>query len=114
MNSQIENKIKAYIDLNKQLSEKRKKMTEDRKLLLQLETEIEEYMDQHSKNSVTLDDCEIVRYDKKVSQTFKKEAMVENINTIVKDTGKSEKLVDTILENKSFKIEKKIKLKIKK
>ncbi len=113
MNKEIEDKVRAYMNLNKNLTEIRKKSINDRKLLQKLESEILEYMKEHTMETIALDEGEIICYDKKINQTFKKEAMIENINSLVKNTEKSEKLVETILSNKSFKLEKKIKTKLK-
>ena len=79
-----------------------------------LELEIKEYMTQNDMDSVSLKDGEIVLYARKIPQTFKKEVIMEKINEKLKDTQKSEELAQSIIQNKQFIVEDKIKAIIKK
>jgi hypothetical protein len=110
----IQEKFKLYLDINKEIAELRKAQANYKKQLAQLETDIDEYMEKNSMDSIALKEGEIVRYDRKVNQTFKRESMVECLNNTIKDEEKAEKLVESILTNKTFKVEKKLKVNIKK
>ena len=65
-------------------------------------------------DSISLKDGEIVLYSRKISQTFKKETIVERLTEELKDNLKAEQLAQSILENKKFIVEDKIKAVIKK
>lgn len=111
----IQDKLKLYIELNKEITAFRKKQAEQKKILQTLEKEIQEYMTTNSLDSIPLKDGDIVLYEKKVSQSFKRPAMIEKITEELKCDGtKAEKLAESILTNKVFTVETKIKANIKK
>lgn len=111
----IQEKLRLYIELNKEISAFRKKQSEQKKVLQTLEKEIQEYMTTNDLDSIPLKDGEIVLYDRKVSQSFKRPAIVEKITEELRcDETKAEKLAESILTNKVFTVEKKIKANIKK
>lgn len=110
----IQETFKKYLDINKEILELRKKQAEYKKLSQQLELDIRDYMEKNSMDSISLKEGEIILYDRKINQTFKKESMVECLTNTIKDENKAEKLVESILTNKSFKVEKKLKVNVKK
>ena len=114
MNSEIQQKFQNYLDLHKSLSKMRKEQKETKTLIDKLEKEIKEYMTENDMDSIALKDGEIILYSKKVSQTFKKEVIMEKINEHLKDLQESETLTESILHNKKFILQDKIKAVIKK
>jgi hypothetical protein len=71
-------------------------------------------MTKNDMDSVSLRDGEIVIYPKKISQTFKKESIVEKLTEKLNDSQKAEELTQSILKNKTFIVEDKLKAVIKK
>jgi hypothetical protein len=65
-------------------------------------------------DSISLKEGEIVMYSKKISQTFKKDVILEKIKEKLHDSQKAEELTDSILQNKKYIVEDKIKAVIKK
>ena len=114
MSTPIQEKLHKYLDLQKQLGEIRKQQNIIKKSLQNMEADIKEYMTTNDMDSISLKDGEIVLYGKKISQTFKKEVMLEKINEKLKDSQKAEELTESILNNKQFIVENKIKAVIKK
>lgn len=111
----IQEKFKLYLDINKEITEFRKKQREQKKMLQQLEQEIFDYMSDNNMDSISLKDGEIVLYDRKVSQSFKRPAIVEKLTEKLRcDEKKAEDIAESILTNKVFTVEKKIKANIKK
>ena len=114
MSSTIQETFKKYIELQKQLTDMRKQQKIVKKNADTLELEIKEYMTKNEMDSISLKDGEIVLYARKIPQTFKKEVMMEKINERLKDSQKSEEIAQSILQNKQFIVEEKIKAVIKK
>lgn len=114
MSSGIQQKLQEYIDINKELAQFRKQQRAHKEQLVSLEKEIKEYMTQHDMDSISLKDGEIVLYNKKIPQTFKKESMIEKLTEKLNDPKKAEELTDSILQNKTFIVEEKIRAVIKK
>lgn len=114
MSSPIQETLQKYLQLQKDLVEMRKKVKEVKKNADSLELEIKEYMTKNSMDSISLKDGEIVLYARKIPQTFKKEVIMEKINEKLKDSQKAEELTESILQNKQFILEDKIKAVIKK
>lgn len=111
----IQEKFRMYLDMQRELSEFRKKQAEQKKLLKSLEDEIMDYMKTNEMDSIALKEGEIILYDRKVSQTLKKDTMTEKISEKLKcDEKRAEELVESIFSNKVFTLEKKIKANIKK
>jgi hypothetical protein len=110
----IQEKFKLYIELNKEITEFRKKQRDQKKILDQLEKEIFSYMSDNNMDNISLKDGEIVLYDKKVSQSFKRPAIIEKLTEKLHcDEKKAEDIAESILTNKVFTLEKKIKANIK-
>ena len=114
MSSTIQETFQKYIELQKQLTDMRKQQKIVKKNADTLELEIKEYMTKNEMDSISLKDGEIVLYARKIPQTFKKEVMMEKINERLKDSQKSEEIAQSILQNKQFIVEEKIKAVIKK
>lgn len=111
--SEISSKFEEFLNISKQLREFRKQQKDLRTRLQTLESEIKEYMSENNMDSVSLKNGEIVLYEKKISQTFKKETIIENLTSKLKDSVKAEELTESILSNKSFVLQDKIKAVIK-
>jgi DNA repair ATPase RecN len=114
MSSPIQETFQKYLELQKQLTDMRKQQKIVKKNADTLESEIKEYMTKNNMDSISLKDGEIVLYARKIPQTFKKEVIMEKINEKLKDSQKSEELAESILQNKQFIVEDKIKVVIKK
>jgi pheromone shutdown protein TraB len=66
-------------------------------------------------DSIALKEGEIILYDRKVSQTFKRPVIVEKLTEKLKcDEKKAEELVESIFSNKVFSLESKLKTTFKK
>jgi DNA repair ATPase RecN len=114
MSTPIQETFQKYLQLQKQLSDMRKSVKVIKKNADTLESEIKEYMTNNDMDSISLKDGEIVLYARKIPQTFKKEVIMEKINEKLKDAQKSEELAQSIIQNKQFIVEDKIKAVIKK
>lgn len=97
-----------YIDLSQELKKLSKQRNEIKKRTTFLEKEIKQIMTDRQMDSIALPKGEIVRYDRKISQTFKRETIMENLTEKVKDIKKAEELTNSILSNKKFSLENKI------
>lgn len=115
LDNTIQEKFKLYLEMQKELTAFRKKQAEQKKSLQNLENEIKEYMEKNKMDSISLKEGEILLYDRKVSQTFKRDTIVECLKGKLKgDEKKAEELTESILANKVFNIESKLKCNIKK
>ena len=111
----IQEKFKLYIALQKEIKSFRVKQAEQKKILQTLEADIQEHMLNEGLDNITLADGEIVIYQRKTNQAMKKPAIVEKIAEKLKCTDeKAEELAESILSNKIFLVENKIKANLKK
>lgn len=110
----IQEKLQKYLEIQRQLTESRKQQKLYKNELDTLEKEIKEYMTKNDMDSISLKEGEIVLYSKKISQTFKKEVIMEKLTEQLKDSKRAEELTQSILQNKKFLLEDKIKAIIKK
>lgn len=111
----IEEKFAQFIDYETEMAELRKKISVIKKTKDKLELEIKEYMENNELDSVSIKGAQIVIYDKKISKTFSKEAIVENLKDHLNgDENKAEVLAESIIKNKTFETEPKVKAVIKK
>ena len=110
----IQEKLQKYLEIQRQLIETRKQQKLYKNELDTLEKEIKEYMTKNDMDSISLKEGEIVLYSKKISQTFKKEVIMEKLTEQLKDSKQAEELTQSILQNKKFLLEDKIKAIIKK
>ena len=106
--------FKEYLELSKELTNTREIQKEIKKKMDSIEKSIKEYMTSNEMDSITLKDGEIVLYNKKIPQTFKKETIVEKLTEELKDQNKAEELTKSIIQNKKFIVENKLKAVIKK
>lgn len=113
MESSIKQKLEQYLQVNKELSEMRKQQKEHKKTIDLLEKDIQDYMTQNNLDSISTSTGEIILYEKKTSQTFKKDTMVEKLTHELKDPLVAEKIVDSIISNKVFVTQPKIRAKLK-
>ena len=115
MTEAIQQKFKDYLQLNTEISELRKSQTDKKKQADKVEKEIFEYMRENNMDCVKLNEGEIVLYEKKTSQTYKKEKIVEKLTEELKGNKTlAETLTESIINNKVFNTEPKIKAKLKK
>ena len=114
MEDNIKQTLETYININKELAEMRKRQKEHKTSLATLEKEIQEYMTKNNLDSISTSEGQIILYDKKTNQTFKKDTMVEKLTNELKDASVAEKIVDSLLTNKVFTTEPKIRAKLKK
>jgi hypothetical protein len=112
--SGIDEKLNTYLTLNKELNELRKQQKTYKKKIDEIEKNIKEYMKENEMDSISLKDGQIVLYPRKISQTFKKEVIMERLTEELKDTNKAEALTQSILSNKKFTVEDRLKAVIKK
>ena len=110
----IQEKFTEYLNVNKEMAAIRKQMKQRKEKADALEKEIKEYMTQNDMDSVSTKEGEIVLYARKISQTFKKESIMEKLTEKLKDSQKAEELTESIISNKKFVVEDKIKAVIKK
>jgi len=110
----IDAALNEYIDLISGLAALRKQVKEKKTQADALEKHIKEFMVKNKMDSIALKEGEIVIYSKKISQTFKKETIVEKLTEELKDSHKAEILTESILKNKKFIVEDKVKAVLKK
>jgi hypothetical protein len=110
--SVIQEKLNKYLEINKHITDFRKKVSEYKKTLVSLENEIQEYMKDNDLNTLDLKEGKIILYDRKISQSFKKQSISDLLKEKLKcDNEKAQTLAESILTNKTFKVEKKLKVK---
>lgn len=114
MSGVINEKFTRYLEIQKLLADSRKQQKTWKEELQNLESAIKQYMTENDMDSISLKDGEIVLYAKKISQTFKKEVIMEKLAEKLKDDRKAEELTDSILQNKRFIVEDKLRAVIKK
>jgi hypothetical protein len=110
----IRDKFKKYLEINKDIAGKRKVINDLKKGNDLLEKEIQKYMVDNDMDSISIAEGEILLYQRKIPQKFKKEQLIEKINETINNTTISEKLTDNIINNKVFTTESKIKAVVKK
>jgi hypothetical protein len=110
----VQEKLTEYINLTNELKQIRKNQLELKKKVKELEDSIKEYMISNDMDSISLKEGEIILYSKKIPQTFKKESIVEKLTEQLNDTKKAEQLTESILGNKKFVMEEKVKAVIRK
>ena len=110
----IQEKFQKYLEIQKTLTDSRKQQKLWKRELESLEKDIKDYMTKNDMNSVALKEGEIVLYEKKISQMFKKEVITERLAETLKDNKRAEELAQSILQNKKFILEDKLKAVIKK
>ena len=114
MSGEFKEKLNKFMELQKNLQDLRKQQAEIKKLLVSSEKEIKEYMVQNNMDSISLNGGEIILYGKKIPQTFKKQVILDKLCEKLKDAQKAEELTESIINNKQFIVEDKIKVVVKK
>ena len=114
MDQTIQEKFDLYVKINKEIAEFRRKQAEQKKLLTNLEQEIQQYMIDNQLDSVSLKEGQIVLFEAKKSETFKKETMVDLLTEKLKDEKKAEAIVESIISNKIFSVTQRLKINLKK
>ena len=111
----IKDKFKLYLSLHKEIAEFRKKQNEQKKVLQTLEQDIQEYMLSNAMTTISLNEGDIICHEKKTNQGMKKPAIIDKITEKLKcNQQKAEELAESILTNKIFVSEPKIKVSLKK
>jgi hypothetical protein len=110
----IQEKLVEYLKMNKEISTLRKQQLELKKKVGGLEVEIQKYMTDNDMESIVLNEGQIVLYERKINQTFKKENIVEKLTEKLQDSQKAEELTQSILKNNKYVVEEKIKAVIRK
>lgn len=110
----MQDKFTEYINLTKQMGELRKKIKELKDESITLEDQIKEYMLENNMDSISFNEGEILLYKRKISQTFKKESIVEKLTQELNDVNKAQRLTESIMSNKKFIEQDKIKANVKK
>lgn len=113
-NQTLQEKFTVFLELNKELAVLRKQQRNLKTKIVEMEKDIKEYMNKNDMDSIALKDGEIILYNKKIPQTFKKETIVEKLTESLKDSQRAEELTESILHNKKFVVEEKIRAVIKK
>lgn len=113
MDSHFQEVLDDYIENNKQLSELRKQQQDLKKKNLVLETKVKEYMLENKMDSLSFAGGDIVIYERKVSETFKKPSLIENLKPHLSSEAKAEAAAESILNNKVFSTKSSIKVKTK-
>jgi hypothetical protein len=112
--SNIHELFQEYIVLSKEINELKKFQKDKKTILDKLGKNIHEYMVNNDMDSISLKDAEIVLYNRKISQTFKKETITEKLTEKLNDQSKAEELAQSIVQNKKFIVENKLKVVLKK
>jgi len=112
--SEIYDKFAEYMQLNKELVTVRKEQRELKKRADVLEKIIKEYMTNNAMDNITLKDGEIVLYARKIPQTFRKDTIVEKLTEKLNDVKMAEDLTESIMTNKKYIVEDKLRAVAKK
>jgi hypothetical protein len=113
MDSDISTVFDEYIEASARLATLRKQQLVIKKSLTVFENKIKEYMTENTLDSVSLKNGQVIMYDRKVSETFKKDAIVETLKTHLGNSQKAEAVAESILSNKVFSVRSALKVKPK-
>lgn len=113
-NNFLKEKFKTFLEANKEITDMRKAVNERKKQNDILEKEIQKYMTDNDMDSISIAEGEILLYQRKIPQKFKKENIVQTINETLNDNSVAEKLTENIINNKVFTTESKIRAVVKK
>jgi hypothetical protein len=113
-NTAINDQFREFLTLNNELVDLRKMVNDKKKLVDKLEKTIKSYMTANNMDSIAMNEGEIVLYSRKVNQSFKKEALIETLHEQLNDQNKAEELTQSIMQNKKFVMEEKLKAVMKK
>lgn len=114
MDPALSSRVTRYIELQKEVQAFRLKIKNSQKEIQGLENDIKDFMLENNMDEIKLNGANIVLYNKKTPQTFKKEVIKEKIEERLKDEKKAEELAEAILQNKKYAVVEKIKAVLKK
>ncbi len=108
----MEQKINEYVQVAKELKDLKKIISKKSKNLKLLEKDIFNHMKENEIDTISYNDAQIILYNKKISQQFKKEHLLETMGMKLQNEDQAEELVDFLLQNKKFTTEPKIRVKL--
>lgn len=114
MSTQMQNVISEYFDAVSESKELRTKQKILKKKIDDIQNKIKKYMIENDINNLSFEQGDIVLYEKKIPQTFKRENIIETLTEELKDTEKATEITQTILSNKKFLVENSVKAVVKK
>lgn len=106
--------ICEYFESVNESKELRSKQKILKKKIDDVQNKIKKYMIENDINNLSFEQGDIVLYEKKIPQTFKKENIIETLTEELKDTEKATEITQTILSNKKFLVENSVKAVVKK
>lgn len=109
----IQNTLDEYLTFQRELIHSKKKQKDLKDKMATLEGALKSYMEENHLTNLTSKNGEVILYGKKVAQTFKKETIIETLTDKLQDSRRAEELTESIIQNKKFKIEDKIKAVVK-
>lgn len=109
----IQNTLDEYLTLQRELIHSKKKQKDLKDKMATLEGALKSHMEEHHLTNLASKNGEVILYGKKVAQTFKKETIIETLTDKLQDSRRAEELTESIIQNKKFKIEDKIKAVVK-
>lgn len=111
----IQEDFENFLKINKEIYDTNKIIKEKKKLSKQLEEKIYNYMIENSMDSISLNSGQIILYEKKIPQTFKKPSIIDKLTENLECTEEqADKIAESILTNKVYITAPKIKCNIKK
>lgn len=114
MTTSMQDVITEYFDAVNESKELRTKQKNLKKKIDDIQNKIKKYMIENDINNLSFEQGDIVMYEKKIPQTFKKENIIETLTEELKDNEKATEITHTILSNKKFLIENSVKAVVKK
>ncbi len=114
MTTPMQDVITEYFDAVNECKELRVKQKNLRKKIDDIQNKIKKYMIENDISNLSFEQGDIVMYEKKIPQTFKKENIIETLTEELKDNEKATEITHTILSNKKFLIENSVKAVVKK
>lgn len=114
MTTSMQDVITEYFDAVNESKELKTKQKNLKKKIDDIQNKIKKYMIENDINNLSFEQGDIVMYEKKIPQTFKKENIIETLTEELKDNEKATEITHTILSNKKFLIENSVKAVVKK
>lgn len=114
MTTPMQDVITEYFDAVNESKELRSKQKILKKKIDDIQNKIKKHMIENDINNLSFEQGDIVLYEKKIPQTFKKEHIIETLTEELKDNEKATEITLTILSNKRFLVENSVKAIVKK
>lgn len=114
MTTPMQDVITEYFDAVNESKELRSKQKILKKKIDDIQNKIKKHMIENDINNLSFEQGDIVLYEKKIPQTFKKEHIIETLTEELKDNEKATEITHTILSNKRFLVENSVKAIVKK